>query len=259
MLMITPFKGRTRLSRRCDRSAFTLLELLVVIGIIALLMALLFPAFAKIHRDAQRVLDLANIRSFGQSCLSYAANNDGVLPLGQRENASATGNDDLVWMRYSTCTTLMKTYGLTKQGLACNAEWDAGAYQTFTTQPYGPGSGSYIGWIYFGNRTGNANVVQYPSGLPYVLPKRLRDKPTSKVLATCWHYLPGNNPWGGYLPHYGPSETMGYVPIGTFPGAPVLNDFKGINVFYLDGSAKWNRFSGMSILKDVDYIYYDPD
>jgi prepilin-type N-terminal cleavage/methylation domain-containing protein/prepilin-type processing-associated H-X9-DG protein len=59
--------------------AFTLVELLVVIGIIALLVGLLLPALSKARRESQRAACLANIRSFQIAQTNYAADNKGYL------------------------------------------------------------------------------------------------------------------------------------------------------------------------------------
>ncbi|HUB24410.1 MAG TPA: prepilin-type N-terminal cleavage/methylation domain-containing protein [Tepidisphaeraceae bacterium] len=64
------------------RRAFTLVELLVVIGIIALLISLLLPALNKAKQEANLVECSANLRSIGQLCQVYAAENNGYLPYG---------------------------------------------------------------------------------------------------------------------------------------------------------------------------------
>jgi prepilin-type N-terminal cleavage/methylation domain-containing protein len=58
---------------------FTMPELLTVIGIIALLIALLMPSISKAREQARRVHCLANLRSLTCAWLAYAADNHGRL------------------------------------------------------------------------------------------------------------------------------------------------------------------------------------
>jgi prepilin-type N-terminal cleavage/methylation domain-containing protein len=61
-------------------SGFTLIELLVVIGIIALLVALLFPVFSKVRESARRTNCASNLRQCGIALQMYAGDNKYFLP-----------------------------------------------------------------------------------------------------------------------------------------------------------------------------------
>jgi prepilin-type N-terminal cleavage/methylation domain-containing protein/prepilin-type processing-associated H-X9-DG protein len=67
-----PMRSRTR--------GFTLVELLVVIGIIALLISILLPTLAKARESANTIKCASNLRSIGQGIAMYISANKGTLP-----------------------------------------------------------------------------------------------------------------------------------------------------------------------------------
>ncbi len=64
---------------RSKREAFTLVELLVVIGIIALLISILLPSLAKARKAANTVVCASNLHQIAQAMVIYATQNNGAI------------------------------------------------------------------------------------------------------------------------------------------------------------------------------------
>jgi prepilin-type processing-associated H-X9-DG protein len=68
------------MQRERTTSAFTLVELLVVIGVIAVLVALLLPALRKARAQAQQVACMSNLRQMGMALFQYRQDNHRYFP-----------------------------------------------------------------------------------------------------------------------------------------------------------------------------------
>lgn len=72
--------GRIEGRRRCGAPAFTLVELVVVLGVLAILAALLLPALAASREKARSVRCGANLGQWGLAFRMYADDNEDYLP-----------------------------------------------------------------------------------------------------------------------------------------------------------------------------------
>ena len=79
--------------------AFTLVELLVVIGIIAVLVAMLLPALGKARRQADALVCQSNLRQVYTAFLQYANDNHGIVPAYRQYGAPLW---DYYWKPLST-------------------------------------------------------------------------------------------------------------------------------------------------------------
>ena len=64
----------------CRRTAFTLVELLVVVAIIAIIISMLLPAMRKAREQARRTLCGSNLHQLGIGMITYGAEERGQLP-----------------------------------------------------------------------------------------------------------------------------------------------------------------------------------
>lgn len=66
--------------RTAKRKGFTLLELLVVVAIIALLAAVLFPVFSRAREKGRQTACFSNLRQVGLAFALYTDDSDGLMP-----------------------------------------------------------------------------------------------------------------------------------------------------------------------------------
>ena len=91
---------------RARRSGFTLIELLVVIAIIAILAAILFPAFSQARESARQISCASNMRQIGMAFRMYASDNDDVwVPAFSIGRSDPSQTNALPWIGYDNGNT----------------------------------------------------------------------------------------------------------------------------------------------------------
>jgi prepilin-type N-terminal cleavage/methylation domain-containing protein len=265
------------------KHGFTLVELLVVIGIIVILISLLLPALSKVRVQALKVQDVSNIKQMALAVLDYAANNKGAYPVGTR--ADNTG-DSLTWTSPAVADYLMQychgpqfTYlSLTAypdlgRALSCNSVYESlPAVNSAALQPSYYSSGAVaLGWDYFGGRllnkisdygthnmTDTFNITllnpDLTSAGPYYVPIKAGITPTSRTLFTCLHSF--GKTTGGTVPHWSKGYAAGNVSSMANPYLG-LGPIDGISMSYTDGSARFVPKQELGVISGPYMWFYD--
>jgi prepilin-type N-terminal cleavage/methylation domain-containing protein/prepilin-type processing-associated H-X9-DG protein len=104
------------------KRGFTLVELLVVIGIIAVLVGILMPALSRARESSIRIKCASNLRQIGTAAMNYAAENKGFLPDVRTNNPHYVVNRSnfnwwdgrLQWQKYLKTADIFYCPGFSK-------------------------------------------------------------------------------------------------------------------------------------------------
>lgn len=169
------------LNRKSTPNGFTLVELLVVIGIIAILISLLLPALNKVRQQSQQVACCANLRQIGLAWTQYEIHNQDWFPsLLNDANTNVSGNP--IGSSRRSCEGyaleyLLSPYMNQRMTFSKNnngkkmlgGAWicpASGVYMKNTIAQFG-GAGYGWGYVYPASPTGNATDGNTYAGLFY--------------------------------------------------------------------------------------------
>lgn len=214
-------------SRPAPAGAFTLVELLVVIGVIALLMALLLPTLGRSHEMARRVVCLSNLRQVYACFQFYAQDNRDQAPIGYRTASkqynsmvfSTTGGQR--WVLFGLLYS--GGYMNSPQILFCPSENNDKFMFNTSANP----------WPLRGSLPTTNIQAGYCARPQYEIPDDLANPPQSVPPFT----MPRLNDFG---------DSAILADLTSARTRVVTRHSDGINVLYANGSAKWVPLSAFS-------------
>ena len=237
------------------RHGLTLTELLIAVGLIALLVCLLLPVLGKVRAAANASLCLSNLRQMGTAWTVYAAENRGELPAYVWHTPQTP---DISWNGY--WPGLLEKNGVKGETLLCPAAsevtpsaqnkgygtathaWTGkyssnGSVVRFNATKYRDGSYGYNRYLTAGGGFGGAGPGAVPEDLKAV--DHLGDVPVfmDAAYVDC---LPVNG--SAAEPPKMPPDLLG---TGVTVGSPdhwrflLARHGRGINVNMADGSTRW--------------------
>lgn len=221
-------------------SAFTLLELLVVIGIIGIIAALLLPALSAAKEKARRASCRSTLRQFTIAVHLYGGDNQDRVPSGKSENPNE--EDEHIPVISSSVRSNFVAYGGSARILECPR---LGKPFDGTGGWHYPDYGYVIGYNYLGGHM-DTPWPKFRGFQGWISPQRITE-PGTLALAT------DLNAWSpGYAKTFAPHGRTGAI----LKDGDASNEnaegasseevgAQGGNVAYLDGSVHWKSIRQM--------------
>jgi prepilin-type N-terminal cleavage/methylation domain-containing protein len=231
------------------RDAFTLVELLVVIGIIALLIAILLPALSKARAMAKRTACASQVRQLMTATLTYAIEHHGVLPDlhnsgGTYPAATSYATPVPFYFAAGARDMMVAAYKVPRATFYCpaNPSRDVDANWNYTT--FAPAIASVWGYAYYGGTPAYYNVTS-TVGTPIVLNQQVASKNPPTFITRLGQKSMFDVVWSdvtvsrdGVL---NPNAASNHVYGQQLPGGILPPGRGGWNNAYKDGHVEWVR------------------
>jgi len=216
------------------RGGFTLLELLVVMLIVIVTIALLYPVMSSVRERGRQALCLSHVSQHARAVLMYAQDYDERLPMAWNRTVANTPEDEA---QYPHWWNVLQPYVRDKGVFQCP---DDGGYLGMrpgdpnNKEPFYPEFGSsyhsLLGWLPPSDPS-SSTLPRQPGGLGGLSLASLVDPSRTLLSYDSWPY------WHGLLDDDDPD-----------------NDGTHLNVSYMDGAARRSRSRTV-----VAYLANGPD
>ena len=237
------------------RQAFTLIEILVVLAIISLLSAILFPAFARARENARSSACLSNLKQVNLAMNQYSQDFDEHFPPISSGQYNVASNPYIFWpnfvLPYIKNTQVFTCPDFPNDGNTVGAKpTSANFYVSGSDCSYafnvGLGTGTYPLYIPM-----TVSQVNYPAeiGLLFeensiVIPGQCNGYYDYQAFPTQYYDQPGpyiteDKVWWSI------TDPNGLVDQGIDFASPDTRHFGGCNVSYFDGHVKWQTHNAI--------------
>lgn len=226
------------MSRKFQDAGFTLVEMLVTVGIIALLASLVFPVFSLAREKGRQISCASNLRQLGMAFLLYASDWEGLFP------PPGGPRVDNAWVQ-SSGPGLGKDVGgiwpyVRQRGNGGSGNvYSCVKARPGTGQTWSPGQ-NYVMNDYL--RAQHNGQSRFPWGLPFpgyatgINPDGMGQSPAQVILL----YEAAQHPNGSVARNGSPYFSLGQSITPPLPvQAPQNYHQGGSNFLFCDGHVKW--------------------